>query len=97
MAFRVIISFGPDRPQLTTSAFQASWPRVASLAAPGGFHQYPPGLHVPFAWDQGSGRATEIVAFTPTKSARRRIVRILDGWPTAEDLLGAYRRIELIT
>jgi hypothetical protein len=24
-------------------------------------------------------------------------VRILDGWPTAEDLLGAYRRIELIT
>ena len=30
-------------------------------------------------------------------SARRRIVRILDGWPTAEDLLGAYRRIELIT
>ncbi len=30
-------------------------------------------------------------------SARRRIVRILDGWPTADALLGAYRRIELIT
>ena len=30
-------------------------------------------------------------------SARRRIVRVLDGWPSAEDLLGAYRRIELIT
>ena len=30
-------------------------------------------------------------------SARRRIVRILDGWPSTEDLLGAYRRIELIT
>jgi hypothetical protein len=29
--------------------------------------------------------------------ARRRIVRILDGWPSAGALLGAYRRIELIT
>jgi hypothetical protein len=30
-------------------------------------------------------------------STRRRIVRILEGWPTAKDLLAAYRRIELIT
>jgi hypothetical protein len=29
--------------------------------------------------------------------ARRRVVRILDGWPTAEALLGAYQRIALIT
>jgi len=29
-------------------------------------------------------------------SARRRIVRILDGWPSAEALLYAYRRIELM-
>jgi hypothetical protein len=30
-------------------------------------------------------------------SARRRIVRILDAWPSADALLGAYRRMELIT
>jgi hypothetical protein len=30
-------------------------------------------------------------------SARRDIVRILDGWPSAEVLLSAYRRIVLIT
>jgi len=29
--------------------------------------------------------------------ARRRVVRILDGWPTADVLLAAYRRIALIT
>ena len=29
--------------------------------------------------------------------ARRRIVRIIDGWPTTEVLLDAYRRIELLT
>lgn len=29
--------------------------------------------------------------------ARRRIVRILDGWPSTEVLLAAYRRIALIT
>ena len=29
--------------------------------------------------------------------ARRRIVRILDGWPTTEALLDAYQRIALIT
>lgn len=29
--------------------------------------------------------------------ARRRIVRILDGWPTTDILLDAYRRIQLIT
>ncbi len=29
--------------------------------------------------------------------ARRRVVRILDGWPTADQLLGAYQRIALIT
>ena len=29
--------------------------------------------------------------------ARRRIVRILDGWPTTTALLGAYQRIALIT
>lgn len=31
------------------------------------------------------------------RRARRNIVRILDGWPTADQLLGAYRRIALIT
>ena len=31
------------------------------------------------------------------RSARRLIVRILDGWPTAGVLLSAYRRIELLT
>jgi hypothetical protein len=31
------------------------------------------------------------------RHARRRIVRILDGWPTTEALLDAYRRIALIT
>jgi len=31
------------------------------------------------------------------RSARREIVRILDTWPTAGDLLDAYRRIALIT
>lgn len=30
------------------------------------------------------------------RRARRRVVRILDGWPTAEELLGAYRRIALL-
>jgi hypothetical protein len=29
--------------------------------------------------------------------ARRRVVRIIDGWPTTEVLLDAYRRIELLT
>jgi hypothetical protein len=29
--------------------------------------------------------------------ARRRIVRILDGWPTADDLLDAHHRLRLIT
>ena len=29
--------------------------------------------------------------------ARRRIVRILDGWPTAAELLAAYQRVALIT
>jgi hypothetical protein len=28
--------------------------------------------------------------------ARRNVVRILDGWPTAEDLLDAYQRVALI-
>ena len=31
------------------------------------------------------------------RSARREIVRILDGWPTAEALLSAYERIALLT
>jgi hypothetical protein len=31
------------------------------------------------------------------RSARREIVRILDGWPSAEALLSAYRRIALLT
>ena len=31
------------------------------------------------------------------RSARREIVRVLDGWPTADALLSAYRRIALIT
>ena len=31
------------------------------------------------------------------RRARRRVVRILDAWPTAEALLGAYQRIALIT
>ncbi len=31
------------------------------------------------------------------RRARRRVVRILDGWPTANELLGAYQRIALIT
>ncbi len=29
--------------------------------------------------------------------ARQRVVRIIDGWPTAQVLLDAYQRIELIT
>jgi len=29
--------------------------------------------------------------------ARRRIVRVIDGWPTTDVLLDAYRRIELLT
>jgi hypothetical protein len=29
--------------------------------------------------------------------ARHLVVRILEGWPTADELLGAYRRIELLT
>ncbi len=31
------------------------------------------------------------------RRARRSVVRILDGWPTADQLLSAYRRIALIT
>jgi len=31
------------------------------------------------------------------RRARRHVVRILDGWPTATELLDAYRRIALIT
>jgi hypothetical protein len=31
------------------------------------------------------------------RHARRHIVRILDGWPTTDTLLGAYQRIALIT
>jgi len=30
------------------------------------------------------------------RHARRHVVRILDGWPTADELLAAYRRIDLI-
>jgi hypothetical protein len=29
--------------------------------------------------------------------SRRRIVRLLDGWPTADVLLGVYKRIALLT
>jgi hypothetical protein len=31
------------------------------------------------------------------RRARRRVVRILDGWPTTDALLGAYQRIALLT
>jgi hypothetical protein len=31
------------------------------------------------------------------RHARRRIVRILDGWPTATEIIDAYRRVTLIT
>jgi hypothetical protein len=31
------------------------------------------------------------------RHARRHVVRILDGWPTAAEILGAYRRLVLIT
>ena len=31
------------------------------------------------------------------RRARRNVVRILDGWPTADALLDAYQRIALIT
>jgi hypothetical protein len=31
------------------------------------------------------------------RRARRRVVRILDGWPTTDALLDAYQRIALIT
>ncbi|MGH8987444.1 MAG: IS1380 family transposase [Acidimicrobiales bacterium] len=31
------------------------------------------------------------------RTARRRIVRIVDGWPTIDALLGAYQRIALLT
>lgn len=31
------------------------------------------------------------------RSARQLVVRLLDGWPTAQVLLNAYRRIELLT
>jgi hypothetical protein len=31
------------------------------------------------------------------RRARRHVVRILDGWPTANELLDAYRRLALIT
>jgi len=32
-----------------------------------------------------------------TGRARRLVVRILDTWPTGDELLAAYRRIALIT
>ena len=31
------------------------------------------------------------------RRARRHVVRILDGWPTADELLAAYQRVALIT
>ena len=31
------------------------------------------------------------------RSARRVVIRLLDGWPTARQLLGAYQRIALLT
>ncbi len=31
------------------------------------------------------------------RRARRTIVRILDGWPAADQIIGAYRCIALIT
>ena len=31
------------------------------------------------------------------RSARRRVVRVIDGWPTTEVILDAYKRISLIT
>ena len=30
-------------------------------------------------------------------TARRRIVRVIDGWPSADVLLAAYRRIAALT
>lgn len=38
-ALRVIISLGPERPQSTTSTFQAFSPRLPSRPAPSSFHQ----------------------------------------------------------
>jgi len=31
------------------------------------------------------------------RTARRRVVRVIDGWPTTEVILTAYKRIALIT
>ena len=31
------------------------------------------------------------------RRARQRVVRILDGWPTATDIIDAYQRVALIT
>ena len=31
------------------------------------------------------------------RRSRRRVVRILDGWPTTDELLAAYQRVALIT
>jgi hypothetical protein len=31
------------------------------------------------------------------RSGRRHVLRIIDAWPTASDILNAYRRINLIT
>ena len=31
------------------------------------------------------------------RRARRSVVRILDDWPSADVILGAYRRVALIT
>jgi hypothetical protein len=31
------------------------------------------------------------------RHARRHVVRIIDGWPTAAEIINAYRRVALIT
>jgi hypothetical protein len=38
-----------------------------------------------------------VIVHSLVRRARATIVRLLDGWPTATVLLGAYQRIALLT
>jgi hypothetical protein len=53
------------------------------------------------SWQQARPKALRWSIFHApgrlVRSARRRVVRVIDGWPTTEVILDAYKRITLIT
>ena len=77
----------------------ATWLRVVTLAAD--LVRWFQLLCMDATWSEARPKSLRWAIFhAPGRlvhSARRRIVRIIDGWPTTDVLVGAYQRIALLT